>query len=136
MPTIIRDKITLDILYIIDLLRYNGIIINNLPIYFGDISRKRLYKLFKSLQNIIKIHNINMTPLMLKSPGLPVIPLSKIENEINTNIKNNKTRNVTLVDNKIDTKNTYIENVQKILETNSVDDNIKKLENINKRFSY
>jgi hypothetical protein len=42
MPKIIRNEISLDILYIIDLLRYNGIIIDNLPIYFGDISRKRL----------------------------------------------------------------------------------------------
>ena len=43
MPIIIRDNITLDIFIIVDFLKYYGVIINNFPIYLGDISRKRLY---------------------------------------------------------------------------------------------
>jgi hypothetical protein len=90
-----KEEIILLIFYLNDILKYHGIMIENLPIYFGNLNTKKLLKLFKNIFNIVKSHNIDINNF--KNEIIEQKKINKIQEELKQKLEhtNFKTNNIT-----------------------------------------
>ena len=131
-----KEEIILLIFYLNDILKYHGIKIENLPIYFGNLNTKKLLKLFKNIFNIVKSHNIDINNYKNER----ISQQNKIDLTLSQPIQLEKNKNIIIEQNKDKLKNDKKnlkddkekENKQQqLLEKNQV---LKEEKNINQSY--